>query len=351
MHQLRVGIGKKDSAAVILRRGGAVRVSVLLLGLLCFGLAARADTVLVSYGTGIETYTSPGNTDNGPLITGTNTDNLADPNGMVVNGQGHIFLDNYVTQNIAEFSPAGTFLGIFATGLNHPSGMALDQFGNLYVSNDGDGTILEFSPAGGTGTVFASGLKNPEGLAFDAGGSLFVSVAGANAIDKIDTQRQVSAFATADAGADDINDPMGLAFDAAGNLYVANSGISTIEKFTPDGVGSLFASNGSDPNNPTDPTGLYNPAALAFDSSGNLYVANYHHTGAEGTGYSYVDEFSPNGVQLQSFSDTAGDMRDSNGVVIENSSGAPLLVVPEPRSTILTMFGAVFAGALAWFRK
>ena len=37
---------------------------------------------------------------------------------------------------------------------------------------------------------------------------------------------------------------MGLAFDSAGNLYVANQG-GHIQKFTPDGVGSLFANTGA----------------------------------------------------------------------------------------------------------
>src|SRR5215467_12246859 len=58
--------------------------------------------------------------------------------------------------------------------------------------------------------------------------------------------------------------PNGLAFDASGNLYVANYGDNTIEKFTPDGVGSVFAN-----------TGLNGPWGLVFDKAGNLYAANY----------------------------------------------------------------------------
>jgi DNA-binding beta-propeller fold protein YncE len=39
-----------------------------------------------------------------------------------------------------------------------------------------------------------------------------------------------------------LNQPQGLAFDSAGNLYVANSGNDTIMKFDPAGNGSVFAS-------------------------------------------------------------------------------------------------------------
>jgi sugar lactone lactonase YvrE len=66
-----------------------------------------------------------------------------------------------------------------------------------------------------------------------------------------------------------LDHPTGLAFDSAGNLYVANSGNDTIEKFTASGgilstTGSVFAS-----------TGVGSGAqGLAFDSAGNLYVAN-----------------------------------------------------------------------------
>ena len=61
---------------------------------------------------------------------------------------------------------------------------------------------------------------------------------------------------------ENIDVPYGLAFDSSGNLYVANNFASTILKYNSSGVGTVFAS------------GLNNPRGLAFDSSGNLYVAN-----------------------------------------------------------------------------
>ena len=68
----------------------------------------------------------------------------------------------------------------------------------------------------------------------------------------------------------------GLAFDSAGNLFVAQkSGI--IIKITPGGAQSTFAS------------GLYETAGLAFDSAGNLFVAEYDSGN--------ILEFTPDGVQ------------------------------------------------------
>ena len=60
-----------------------------------------------------------------------------------------------------------------------------------------------------------------------------------------------------------LNNPQGMAFDSAGNLFVANGGGGTISKIIPDGTVSTFA------------TGFQVPTGLAFDSAGNLYVANY----------------------------------------------------------------------------
>ncbi len=69
----------------------------------------------------------------------------------------------------------------------------------------------------------------------------------------------LSNFATVGSG------PDGLAFDKSGNLYVANFFDNTVDKITPGGVVSTFIN-----------TGLNGPKGLAFDSSGNLFVANFN---------------------------------------------------------------------------
>ena len=74
-----------------------------------------------------------------------------------------------------------------------------------------------------------------------------------------------------------LTNPDALAFDSSGNLYVTNWGggsSTTVCEFAPGST------------TPTATlTGLTNPNALAFDSSGNLYVAN--ETGTT------VSEFAP----------------------------------------------------------
>ncbi len=73
-----------------------------------------------------------------------------------------------------------------------------------------------------------------------------------------------------------MQNPYGLAFDSSGNLYVANGSLNNIAKVTPAGVVSTFAS------------GFSQPQQIAFDASGNLYVAN-------GNGFT-ISKVTPDGV-------------------------------------------------------
>ena len=101
---------------------------------------------------------------------------------------------------------------------------------------------------------------------------IHVNDAGAKGQITIDPVVTVSTFVS-----NGLDEPVALAFDSAGNLYVANAGNNTISKVTPAGVVSTFVSSGLDV-----------PAGLAFDSAGNLYVAN--------EGNSTISKVTPAGV-------------------------------------------------------
>ena len=71
------------------------------------------------------------------------------------------------------------------------------------------------------------------------------------------------------------NQPAGLAMDAAGNLYVADANNSCIRKVTPGGSVSTFA--GSTSPGHKDANGaaaqFYGPNGIAVDKAGNVYVS------------------------------------------------------------------------------
>ena len=77
------------------------------------------------------------------------------------------------------------------------------------------------------------------------------------------------------------NEPANIAFDSAGNLWVADYVDSRVLRFSPpfsNGMGANLAIGQSDlvsSTSATSQTGLYGPVSLTFDSSGNLWVVDH----------------------------------------------------------------------------
>src|SRR5260370_6199009 len=158
---------------------------------------------------------------------------------------------NFKHGTVARFAFVGLAL-VFAAHLisAHAHGSAVDQAGNLFQTNSL--SIFKFTPDG-TKSTFASGFKNSLSLAFDSKGNLFVGDADPRAIYKFTPDGKKSTFATGVSS-------FGMAIDRSDNVYV--SGSDSIFKFTPEGVKITFDSE------------LANQIDLAFDKTGNLFVAD-----------------------------------------------------------------------------
>ncbi|MCH7969402.1 MAG: NHL repeat-containing protein [Thaumarchaeota archaeon] len=71
----------------------------------------------------------------------------------------------------------------------------------------------------------------------------------------------------------DLIGPRGIAFDSTGNLYVANAGVKIFQAAANEGTIRQYDSAGT-LIKADFITGLSNPGSIEFDSTGNLYVAN-----------------------------------------------------------------------------
>jgi sugar lactone lactonase YvrE len=195
---------------------------------------------------------------------------LIQATGMAFDSAGDLFVGDIQAVDgngvIYEYTPTGART-TFALGLEEPTGLAFDSAGNLFCANGDSGNILEFTNNAGTlssnAVIFASGLPFPTGgLAFDGAGNLFAAVENVG-----NTSGYIFEFTNCAAAERGIfvtgfAYPHSLAFNSAGDLFVADGNAHNIYKFTTDGTQSTVAS-------------LSIPIGLAFDRAGDLLVAGY----------------------------------------------------------------------------
>lgn len=232
------------------------------------------------------------------------------PFAIALNSSEHIFISDTISHTIRKMIPAGYDVSTFAgsvsgskndTGTDakfkNPSALAIDSSNNIYVADKGNHIIRKIDSSavvttvagssGSAGNKDASGLnakfKSPAGIAV-SGSNIYVVDTANYSIRKI-----VSSVVTTLAGAVGVsgsadgsgvaarfNNPAGLAVDTAGNLYVSDKGNHSIRRISTTGVVTTIAGTGSGANvNATGTAASFNsPSGITIDSAGNIYVAD-----------------------------------------------------------------------------
>jgi uncharacterized protein (TIGR03437 family) len=232
---------------------------------------------------------------------------------------------------VAGFSGDGT--SALLAQLNAPAGLAIDSTGALYIADSGNNRVRKVYD-GVIITVFNT--PGPTGLAFDPPSTLYVAAPGyfgtlSQQIPAITSAFDVAVdhlgdlFATSGAfvleipagatvttilagsgaspnfGGDNglataaqLYSPSSVAMDSSGNWYIADTSNNRIRMVTPAGVISTIAGTGTagstGDNGPASAAELNAPRALAFDSFGNLCVAD--------SGNNEVRKITPFGLML-----------------------------------------------------
>ncbi len=236
------------------------------------------------------------------------------PSGVAVDSANNIYVADEGNHTIRKLSPAGAVTTLAGapgeTGssdgtestarFSFPRGLAADAEGNIYVADAGTHIIRKIAPSGAVttlaGTAGQSGSTDglraearfdvPSSLALDRDGNLYVADSRNHIVRKVTQSGAVSTIAgladqpgsgDGDRSTARFDRPEAVAVDGAGNVYVADYNNFTIRRITPTGLVSTFAGTARQRGS-TDGTG---PAArfslnrgLAFDSAGNLYVAD-----------------------------------------------------------------------------
>jgi sugar lactone lactonase YvrE len=191
-------------------------------------------------------------------------------------------------------------------GFGAPQGVTFDPNANLWVLDGGTvatggtipPTVDEFTTAQlpnltnsgltPSAVIGSTDFSFPQQLVFDSNGNLWVSDAAANKVFEF-TTGQLSGGANVTpalvvTSTPVFNGSLGIAFDSSGDLWIANNNLSgasgTIFEFSAAQLSGLSGAHTMVPAAilQSNGTSISLPWALAFDSNGNLWVSNQDST-------------------------------------------------------------------------
>lgn len=208
---------------------------------------------------------------------GQNTESSASsigPEGLAVDASGNLYVadPNYcrvvmyhppfttgmnaslVLGQTSFSTPQGNCSTIGAAGMMFPSGVAIDSHGDVWVADKQANRVTEYAPP----------LSN---------GMAATVVLGQTTLDGTYCNNQPPSTQQAPATSTTMCSPDALAFDAHGNLWVGDMQNSRVLEFKPPfTTGMAAATIIGQPSSPNSGVGF--PSALAFDTGGNLWVAD-----------------------------------------------------------------------------
>lgn len=255
-------------------------------------------------------------------LAGGNANNMADgqgsaagfsgPEGIAVDASGNLYVADYPNNTIRKITPGGlvstlagngTRSSVDGTGsaasFNGPHSVAVDAAGNVYVSDYLSGDIRKITPAGvvttlagnGTwgyadGTGSAALFRGPYGIAIGPDGNIYVVDQENQMIRKVTPQGVVTTIAgdpahggvilNGNGRAAAFNDPAGIAIDSKGNLYIGDLANFVVRKIDNQGNVTTYAGTGAQgaQNGPASTATFNEPVGVAVDANGTVYVAD-----------------------------------------------------------------------------
>ena len=267
--------------------------------------------------------------------------------GPLANG----YIYTYAGNGIQGYSGDG---GAASTAeLSWPRGVSLDAGGNLYIADTSNDRIRRVDAASGIVTTVVGGtqgssgdggpaisaeLSYPEGVTSDAAGNLYIADTLNNRIRKVDAATgiitTVAGNGTGGFGGDGglatnalLDVPAAVALDTSGDIYVADTGNNCIRRV--DAITGIIITVAGDGNagfsgdgGPATKAELTTPFGIAVDASGNLYIPGDLRIREVSAATAIITTIAGNGIQ--GYSGDGGpavdaEFWDTEGVTVDTS--------------------------------
>jgi trimeric autotransporter adhesin len=246
---------------------------------------------------------------------------MGNVNSLYLDSSGNLYFTEGGNYNVRKISVASNLINTIAGAgslrfgvpnfvssaeLNDPVDVALDAEGNIYIADNLENLVRKYNPTSETMTTVAgtgiqgytgdggqatsATLSGPGSVNLDGSGNIFIAdnnncvirkVAAATGIITTVVGTGTSGY-TGDSGAASsakIGNISAIRFDATGNLYLADKTYNVIRKVNA-ATGVITTVVGTGSAGYTGDGGLASaakinlPSAIAFDSSGNLYISD-----------------------------------------------------------------------------
>jgi sugar lactone lactonase YvrE len=250
--------------------------------------------------------------DGGPAV-----DAQVAPFNVAVDGTGNLFLFDIPNRTIRKISASGMISTVAIIGGNNYF-VAADGSDNVYAACPAhtldtvyetslDGTMRTvagngtFGFSGDGGPATSAALAYPNGIALDGAGNLYIADGQNHRIRKVMPDGIIMTIAGSSATTSNqgccspsrggfsgdggpaidaqLSFPGAVAVDGIGNVFIADSGNHRVRKVSPDGIITTIAGDGtqgySGDGGSATGASFAEVGAVAVDSAGNVYVADY----------------------------------------------------------------------------
>jgi trimeric autotransporter adhesin len=299
------------------------------------------------------------------------------PGGIYLDSTGNIIISDTGNQRIRQVDTTGTITTLAGGGLGDstiatnailagPYNVFEDASGNIYFADQANNRIRLFTKGGGVSTVAGTGsagysgdggqaklatLNGPSSVVLDKSGNMYIADTNNLRVRKVDTTGKITTFAgngssctpstsscgdTGPATSANLSFPTYAAFDSAGNLYIADYFAHKVRKVDTGSTITTVAGTGKAGYSGDGGLGtqaqLNHPSSVGADSAGNLYIADQYNNRIRGLNLQtdIISTYALNGNTC-----LCGD----GGPAIDGSMWNPLEVSVDPSANVFVSGG------------